>query len=48
MTADIAVRFGKLFGNGARFRINLQRTYDLAVAEREVGVSNTSTLAPAA
>ena len=30
VTAEMAVRFGKLFGNGARFWINLQRSHDLA------------------
>ncbi|MDX1402059.1 MAG: HigA family addiction module antitoxin [Kiloniellales bacterium] len=29
VTAEMAVRFGKLFGNGARFWLNLQRNYDL-------------------
>lgn len=44
VTAEMAVRFGKLFGNGARFWINLQRNYDLAVAERDVDVSEIPTL----
>ena len=30
VTAEMAVRFGKLFGNGGRFWINLQRSHDLA------------------
>ena len=29
MTAEMAVRFGKLFGNGAGFWANLQRSHDL-------------------
>jgi len=41
VTAEIAVRFGKLFGNGAGFWVNLQRIYDLEVAERTVDVSGT-------
>ena len=43
--AEMAVRFGKLFGNGAGFWANLQRSYDLAVAERTVDVSGIPTLA---
>ena len=38
VTAEMAVRFGKLFGNGAGFWANLQRSHDLAVAERTVDV----------
>ena len=44
VTAEMAVRFGKLFGNGARFWLNLQRARDLAVAERTVDVSRIPTL----
>lgn len=45
VTAGMAVRFGKLFGNGAGFWLNLQRRYDLAVAERTVDISGIPTLA---
>ena len=44
VTAEMAVRFGKLFGNGGRFWVNLQRSHDLAVAERTVDVSGIPTL----
>ena len=44
VTAEMAVRFGKLFGNGAGFWINLQRMYDLVLAERSVDVSGIPTL----
>ena len=44
VTAEMAVRFGKLFGNGAAFWINLQRARDLAIAERTVDVSGIPTL----
>ncbi len=44
VTAEMAVRFGKLFGNGGRFWINLQRSHDLAVAETRVDVSGIRTL----
>jgi len=47
VTAEMAVRLGKLFGNGARFWINLQRAYDLAIAEQTVDVSDIPTLEPA-
>ena len=39
VTAEMAVRFGKLFGNGPNLWINLQRAYDLAIAQRAVDVS---------
>jgi len=32
----MALRLGKLLGNGPELWINLQRAYDLAVAEREL------------
>jgi len=44
ITAEMAVRFGKAFGNGARFWVNLQSSHDLAVAERTVDVSEMPTL----
>ncbi len=47
VTAEMAVRFGKFFGNGARFWLTMQRNYDLAVAEEVVDVSNIETVAPA-
>ena len=44
VTAEMAVRFGKLFGNGARFWANMQRAFDLAIAEQNVDVSRIPTL----
>lgn len=44
VTAEMAVRFGKLFGNGARFWMNLQCEYDLAIAERTVDLFEIPTL----
>ena len=44
VTAEMAVRFGKLFGNGGLFWINLQRNYDLAIAEQTVDVSDIPTV----
>ena len=48
VTAEMAVRFGKLFGNGARFWANMQRAFDLAIAERNVDGSRIPTLTVAA
>ncbi len=44
VTAEMAVRFGKLLGNGAGFWLNLQRMYDLETAEQSVDVSDIPTL----
>lgn len=35
---------GKLFRNGARFRVNMRRGFDLVIAERNVDVSRILTL----
>ena len=37
ITADTALRLGRFFGQTPEFWMNLQRTYDLVVAEREIG-----------
>lgn len=37
VTPGMALRLGKLLGNGPELWINLQRAYDLATAERELG-----------
>jgi len=34
VTADTALRFGKVFGTGPEFWMNLQTAYDLATADR--------------
>jgi addiction module HigA family antidote len=39
VTAELALRFGRAFGQSAQYWINLQTTYDLKVAEREIGSS---------
>lgn len=36
VTPALALRLGRLFGNGAELWLNLQRTYDLWHAEREM------------
>lgn len=37
ITADTALRLGRFFGQTPEFWMNLQRTYDLVIAEREIG-----------
>jgi antitoxin HigA-1 len=36
ITADTALRLGRFFGQTPEFWMNLQRTYDLVVAERDI------------
>jgi antitoxin HigA-1 len=43
----VAVRLGKLFGDGAAVWIRMQGAYDAWHAEREVDVSGIPTLTPA-
>ena len=47
ITADTAVRLGRYFGNSARFWLNLQTGYELAVAEAELGERIAAEVAPA-
>jgi addiction module HigA family antidote len=44
VSAEMAVKIGKLCGNGASAWVNLQRAYDLWHAERRVDVSRIPTL----
>ena len=37
ITADTALRLGHWFGTSAEFWLNLQKLYELRLAEREVG-----------
>ncbi len=37
ITAQMALRIGKMCGNGPNIWLNLQRTYDLRMAEAEIG-----------
>jgi antitoxin HigA-1 len=48
VTPAIAVRMGKLFGDGAEIWLRMQIEYDLWRAEREVDVSAIETLEVAA
>ena len=49
VTPGMALRLGKLCGNGPDLWINLQRAYDLAIAERELAgeIKKIPTLTPA-
>jgi antitoxin HigA-1 len=37
ISPDTALRLARYFGNSARFWLNLQTAFELAVAEREIG-----------
>jgi addiction module HigA family antidote len=39
VTAELALRFGRAFGQSAQFWVNLQNAYDLKIAEREIKAS---------
>ncbi len=38
VTAETALRLSRYFGNSARFWMNLQTRYELAVTERKIGL----------
>jgi addiction module HigA family antidote len=44
VTAAMALRLGKLCGNGPNIWLNLQRRYDLEQAERSADISAIPTL----
>lgn len=44
----VAVRFGKLFGNGPDLWVGMQAAYDTWYAARDIDVSKIPTLAPKA
>jgi addiction module HigA family antidote len=48
ISPETAMRLGRYFGNSARFWLNLQMAYELAVAERDLGALITVEVAPAA
>ncbi len=47
VSADTALRLGQYFGNSARFWLNLQTAYELAVAERDIGARIREEIKPA-
>jgi addiction module HigA family antidote len=48
ITADTALRLARYFGTSPRFWLNLQQSYDLAIAERTSGESIAQTVRPRA
>lgn len=46
ISPDTALRLGRYFGNSARFWLNLQTAYELAVAESELGERIASEVSP--
>ncbi|HWV22504.1 MAG TPA: HigA family addiction module antitoxin [Devosia sp.] len=44
VSADVAVRLGKLFGNGPRLWMGMQSAYDTWQAQRRVDVSGIPTI----
>jgi antitoxin HigA-1 len=46
ISPDTALRLGRFFGNSARFWLNLQTAYELAVAEKESGARVASEVKP--
>src|SRR5262249_30059712 len=47
ISADTAVRLGRYFGNGARFWLDMQSQYDIALVEREHGKEIAARVRPA-
>lgn len=48
ITPETALRLARYFGNSARFWLNLQTAYELALAEKEIGLRIISEVSPAA
>jgi addiction module HigA family antidote len=46
ITPEVAVRMGKLFGNGPDIWVRMQATHDLWHAKRKIDVSHIQTLKP--
>jgi addiction module HigA family antidote len=47
ISPETALRLGRYLGNSARFWLNLQTAYELAVAEREMGSRIAEEIKPA-
>ena len=47
LTAETALRLGRYFGTGAKFWVDLQASYDLAVATRDFGAIIEKDIDPA-
>ena len=48
VSPETAMRLARYFGNSARFWLNLQSAYELALAERELGDKIAAEVSPAA
>ncbi|HYI24530.1 MAG TPA: HigA family addiction module antitoxin [Thermomicrobiales bacterium] len=48
ITADTALRLGRWLGTGPQFWLNLQKDYELRLAESEVGIEIERTVQPIA
>jgi addiction module HigA family antidote len=48
ISPDTALRLARYFGNSARFWLNIQTAYELAVAERDIGARISEEVKPAA
>ena len=48
VTADTALRLARYFGTTAKFWMNLQQSYDLAIAERDQGAAIARAVRPRA
>jgi addiction module HigA family antidote len=48
VSPETALRLGRYFGNSARFWLNLQTAYELAVAERTIGDRVNAEVSPEA
>ena len=48
ISTDTALRLARYFGNSARFWLNLQIGFELAVSEREIGARIAAEVKPAA
>ena len=48
VTADTALRLARFFGTSPRFWLNLQQSFDLKVAERQVGKKIAASATPRA
>lgn len=46
ITADTALRLGQYFGTGGEFWLNLQKNYELRLAEQTVGREIQETIRP--
>jgi addiction module HigA family antidote len=48
VSPETAMRLARYFGNSARFWLNLQTAYELALAEHELGEKIAAEVSPAA